>query len=68
MLSFLRTLFFSLTLATRCLGDLGAGYQVPYVADFHTCKLASSDVAYRYSILAEDYMVQTNLISTIGAR
>ena len=43
-------------------------YQVPYQpAQDGRCKLASADEAYEYTILAEDYLVQTNLVATIGA-
>ena len=42
-------------------------YQVTYISSAQPCKLASSEDAYVYTILAEDYMAQTNLVSTIGA-
>jgi hypothetical protein len=42
-------------------------YKVTYISNAEPCKLASFEDAYAYTILAEDYMVQTNLISTIGA-
>ena len=43
-------------------------YRVPYQpAQVGRCKLASADEAYEYTILAEDYLVQTNLVATIGA-
>ena len=42
-------------------------YQVTYISSAQSCKLASFEDAYAYTILAEDYMSHTNLISTIGA-
>ena len=43
-------------------------YRVPYQpAQVGRCKLASADEAYELTILAEDYLVQTNLVATIGA-
>uniref|UniRef100_A0A7S0FPX0 Uncharacterized protein n=1 Tax=Minutocellus polymorphus TaxID=265543 RepID=A0A7S0FPX0_9STRA len=42
-------------------------YQVQYQPQVGRCKLASADEAYKYTILAEDYLVQTNLVATIGA-
>ena len=42
-------------------------YQVTYIPSAPSCKLASFEDAYTYTILAEDYMAQVNLVSTIGA-
>ena len=42
-------------------------YQVQYQPQLGRCQLASADEAYKYTILAEDYMIQVNLVATIGA-
>lgn len=39
-------------------------YRVHYIAGRPNCDLADANEAYKYTILAEDYMVQTNLIVT----
>ena len=39
-------------------------YQVHYITGRPDCDLADANEAYKYTILAEDYMVQTNLIVT----
>eukprot|EP00561_Arcocellulus_cornucervis_P003964 CAMPEP_0185812392 /NCGR_PEP_ID=MMETSP1322-20130828/9291_1 /TAXON_ID=265543 /ORGANISM="Minutocellus polymorphus, Strain RCC2270" /LENGTH=204 /DNA_ID=CAMNT_0028508925 /DNA_START=38 /DNA_END=653 /DNA_ORIENTATION=- len=65
-----RLAFFLLPAATLVAAEVLEfdDYQVPYqTAQVGRCKLASADEAYEYSILAEDYLVQTNLVATIGA-
>lgn len=42
-------------------------YRVTYIPGAESCRLASLEDAYFYTILAEDYMAQVNLISTLGA-
>ena len=41
-------------------------YMVQYLppTSYQNCQLATAEEAYKYTILAEDFMVQTNLIST----
>ena len=65
-----RLAFFLLPAATLVAAEVLEfdDYQVPYQpAQVGRCKLASADEAYEYTILAEDYLVQTNLVATIGA-
>ena len=41
-------------------------YQVTYIPSASSCRLSNYKDAYTYTILAEDYMAQVNLISMIG--
>ena len=61
-------LFFSLPVVALASDALDFdNYEVQYQNQVGRCQLASVDEAYKYTILAEDYMIQINLVATVGA-
>jgi len=67
-ISIFAALFMIMTtaVATPSSLDVVDNYQVTYIPSAPSCRLANCKDAYTYTILAEDYMAQVNLISTIG--
>lgn len=65
--SIFAALFMIMTTAAATPSSLDVdNYQVTYIPSAPSCRLANYKDAYTYTILAEDYMAQVNLISTIG--